>query len=522
MGAPIRGTTPPNPSSELERLRNAVGVYFPVYETRLTPQSLLLLVHADPATLEERFDRLRQELWTQYYIPTIRRDRGEFIVEVIRRPRTKTWSSWTNLVLLVLTVATTVAAGGFLWLAYVGGNHLVASDFFWGGLTFALPLMGILGIHELAHYVVARHHHVEASVPYFIPLPPPFVLFGTFGAFISLREPIPSKKALLDIGASGPLAGFAVAIPVTALGMFLSAHAPVLSVANCGPSVLGVSYGNLTFGTSLFWFALSKFVPVAFLNLHPVALAGWVGLLVTAMNLLPTSQLDGGHVFRALLGDRYRWVSWAGIIALFGMGILYSGWFIFALLLLFMGARHPPPLNDITPLDRKRWAVGGVAVLILVSAFVIIPLSTPTGNYNVTTSAVSAQVNATQGMQGNASLTIVNSDEISHGYLFSAEINVVEGNVSGAIRPLPPAELASFELNSTWTILFPNGNQTTIRGTGNFTLPEASYVKIDAGQQSTVVVIYSNPKQASVSFTVGVTELCGFGGSAQAFHFDVT
>jgi hypothetical protein len=262
------------PATELERLRTAVGVYFPVYETRLTPQSLLLVVHAEPSTLEERFDRLRRELWAQYYIPQIRRDRGEYVIELIRRPRTRSWGRWSNVLLLCLTIVTTVAAGGLLWLAYVGGSRVEPGDFLYGGLAFALPLMGILAIHELAHYVVARYHHVEASVPYFLPLPPPFVLFGTFGAFISLREPIPSKKALLDIGASGPLAGFAVAVPVTALGMFLSAHGPVLSVANCGPTILGVGYGNLAFGQSLFWIALGKLVPVSLLHMHPVETGG--------------------------------------------------------------------------------------------------------------------------------------------------------------------------------------------------------------------------------------------------------
>src|SRR5208282_5958229 len=121
-------------------------------------------------------------------------------------------------------IASTVAAGGFLWLVYRGGFNLAPSDFVNGGIYFAAPLMAILGLHELAHFLVARHHHVAASLPYFIPVPPPFLLFGTFGAFISLREPIPSKKVLLDIGAAGPIAGFLVAVPITIAGMMLSVH----------------------------------------------------------------------------------------------------------------------------------------------------------------------------------------------------------------------------------------------------------------------------------------------------------
>ncbi|MCI4361428.1 MAG: site-2 protease family protein, partial [Thermoplasmata archaeon] len=131
-----------------------------------------------------------------------------------------------------------------------------------------------------------------------------------------------------------------MSIPVTIYGMFLSAHAPILSAANCGPDILGVSYGNFVIGTSLFWFVLGKFVPVAFSSLHPVALAGWVGLLVTAINLLPAGQLDGGHVFRALLGDRSRYVSYAAVVLLLGIGVfLYQGWIIFAILILFLGMR---------------------------------------------------------------------------------------------------------------------------------------------------------------------------------------
>ncbi|MCI4354779.1 MAG: site-2 protease family protein, partial [Thermoplasmata archaeon] len=322
MGVPGSGPwmPPPPPGTEVERIRTGVARYFPVYETRVTPQSLILLVHADAATLEEKFDLLRRALWEQYYVPQLRYERGEYIIEVVRRPNRVGWGSITNLILLALTVVTTVSAGAFLWLAYVGGSQLTPQDFLMGGISFGLPLMLILGLHELAHFLTARHHHVDASLPYFIPVPPPFILFGTFGAFISLREPIPSKKALLDIGASGPLAGFAVSIPVTLYGMFLSAHAPVLSVANCGPTILGVSYGNFVIGESLFWFVLGKFVPVAFQSLHPVALAGWVGLLVTAINLLPAGQLDGGHVFRALFGERARYASYAAVVLLFAIG----------------------------------------------------------------------------------------------------------------------------------------------------------------------------------------------------------
>jgi hypothetical protein len=507
---------PPPPGTEIDRIRAAVAQYFPVYETRITPQSLLLLVHADPASLEERFDRLRQDLWRQYYVPQIRRERGEFIVEVVRRPTRRPWSSLANVILLALTVLTTVTAGAFLWLSFAGGSQLTASDFLWGGLSFALPLMLILGLHELAHFVMARHHRVEASLPYFIPVPPPFLLFGTFGAFISLREPIPDKKALLDIGASGPLAGFAVSIPVTLFGLFLSAHTHPLSVANCGPSILGVTYGNFLIGPSLIWFVLSKFIPLGLVSLHPVALAGWVGLLVTAINLLPAGQLDGGHVFRALLGDRARFVSYAAVALLFGLGVfLYQGWIIFAILILFLGMRHPPPLNDISPLDAKRLAVGLVAAGILVAGFVIVPIAAPSGDFAVgNPSFTPVALPAGAALADNVSLTTVNQDEISHGYLVSGTITSVVATVGGKPMELTGPALAAFEANSTWRVYLPNGNTSNFTGAGAFSEPTDQYFALDPGGSANVTVTYLNSQPAVVTLSVTVAELCNGGGPA--------
>lgn len=498
--------------------------FFPVYETRITPSSLLLLVHADAAPLEPRFDQLRQTLWTQYYIPQIRQEQGEYVVEVVRRPTRTGWGSVTNIVLLIATIATTVTAGAFLWLAYLGGSALSATDFLWGGVAFALPLMLILGLHELAHYVLARHHHVEASLPFFIPVPPPFILFGTFGAFISLREPIPNKKALLDIGAAGPLAGFAVAIPVTLFGLSLSAHAPVLSLANCGPTVFGQSYGNFGIGPSAFWYLLTLLFPFGITNLHPVALAGWVGLLVTAINLLPAGQLDGGHVFRALLGDRSRWVSWGAVLLLFFLGIFeYQGWLIFAVLILFLGVRHPPPLNDLSRLDAKRVAVGLFAAGILVSGFVLVPIAAPNGEFSLdraTTGAAPLPPGA--AMAGNLSLAVANHDFIGHGYVLSAGIVSVVATVDGNLTQLSGASLAAFEANATWTVHLPNGNTSTYAGLGNFSEPLVQYFGVDGGSSRTVALTFSDTQQAVVTIDLTVGQLCnGLGPSSASQRFTI-
>ena len=510
----------PASGTELERIRSTVAQYFPVYETRITPVSLILLVQVDPATLEEKFDRLRREFWDRFYVPQIRREGGEHVIEVIRRPRRTPWSSVANLVLLGITILTTVLAGGFLWVAYVGGTNLTLGAVAFGALYFGFPLLAILGVHELAHFVLARHHHVEASLPFFIPVPPPFLLFGTFGAFISLREPIPTKKALLDIGASGPLAGFAVAVPVTIAGMFLSAHAPVLSVANCGPTFLGVGYGNLIVGTSIFWFVLTQFVPVAFLSLHPLALAGWVGLLVTAINLLPAGQLDGGHVFRALFGERTRWVSYGAVGLLVVLGFFYPGWLLFAILIVLLGMRHPPPLNDITPLDRKRWVVGAVAVMVLVTGFVVIPISTPTGQFGIANGSTSASPTS-MGMLDNTSITVVNHDLVAHGYLLRGTIESVTAAVNGTAVTLQGAALSAFLANSTWQIDLPNHNVTVFAHTGSFTVPAGEYSAVNGTESGSFAVVFKNPMQASVLASISVEELCS-GGAASTESVSIT
>ncbi|MGI0130931.1 MAG: site-2 protease family protein, partial [Thermoplasmata archaeon] len=452
---------------ELDRLRTVVSAYFPVYETRLGPQSVLLAVHVDPATLQPKFDALRQELWKLQYVPILRRQSGEEFIEVVRRPKAGASRIWINLLLMAGTVATTAFAGSLIWLAYVGGNDLTWSDLGWGALYFGLPVMTILGLHELAHYLMARHHHVEASLPYFIPVPPPFLL-GTFGAFISIREPFPDKKVLFDIGAAGPLVGFAASIPITLAGLYMGLHAPVVPLTYCGPTILGVSYGNLLVGTPLFWAFFQLFFPASLANLSPLALAGWVGILVTAINLLPASQLDGGHVFRALLGDRARYLSYGVVVLLLVIGLLfYSGWIFFAILILFLGARHPPPLNDATPLDSKRYLVGVCVAAVLVAGFVVTPLATPPGDIGLSQQGVSTAVPLPPGAAVGANLSVLvqNADPVPHALVFSTSVtNVSVPGANGSSRYLEGAALAAWAANSTWVFHPPRGAPVTLTG----------------------------------------------------------
>jgi len=511
------GPIPSGARSELDRIRQAVAAYFPVYETRLGPQSVLFAVHIDRSSLETKFDALRRELGPLGYIPILRRETGEEFVEVIRRPRVGPRRPWINVVLLAATVATTVFAGSMIWITYVGRLVLTPSDVLNGALYFALPLLAILGVHETAHYLVARRRHLDASLPYFIPIPPPYIL-GTFGAFVSIRDPFPDRKTLFDVGAAGPIAGFAMSIPIALAGLSLSAHAPVVPATYCGPSILGQSYGNLLLGPSLLWAFLAAFFPKSVLSLHPLALAGWVGVLVTAINLLPAGSLDGGHVFRAVLGDRSRYISYGAAAALFGLGFLYVGWLLFAVIVLLLGLRHPPPLNDVTPLDAKRYAVGVLVAAILVTGFVIVPLSAPTGSIGVATGLpqdVPPTGNASIAVYLNA--TITNNDPVSHGYVYSYSVS----NVSVGGHYLTGSALAAWERNGSWVFVLANGSRLAPVNGSPAALPAGDYVTLDAGASANVTVEFSNPEKATlVLFDFAADQLCapsGAGSRTAAF-----
>lgn len=239
------------------------------------------------------------------------------------------------------------------------------------GWVYAAPLMTILLVHEMGHYLAARRRYLDVTPPYFIPAPPP-IITGTFGAFIKIRSPITDRRVLVEVGAWGPVAGGLVALPLLALGMFLSSASP-------GPPPPTTS---LSFGSSLIveLFCLIRFGDISqnlVVSLHPTAMAAWFGLFVTAMNLLPIGQLDGGHVAYALFGPRLGGlISKVAFVLLIPLGIaMWPGWLVFGVLTFFLGIRHPPPLDPVTPLDRKGRLLGWVAVILFVLTFVPVPFA---------------------------------------------------------------------------------------------------------------------------------------------------
>ncbi|MBI4999921.1 MAG: site-2 protease family protein [Euryarchaeota archaeon] len=363
-----------NTMPEIEMIKAMVGKHFPIYEVRVAYGTVSLFCNIDTATLEPKYDELRKEMRAHGYTPVLVYERGEHVIHVVRAPKARPFGVWVNAIFFVATIVTTLVAGAFLYSSYKGWESPWTSQaFMWGALTFTIPLMALLGLHELSHYFAARRHGIAASLPFFIPSFPPL---GTFGALISLREPIPSKKAMLDVGCAGPLASFAISVPLVLLGLYLCTADPGIPIVNSG--------GGEYLGTSLLFSVLMAIVPLpGTAPIHPTAFAGWVGLFVTAINLLPVGQLDGGHVARALFGDRAKWLGYAMLALLLILGFFFFSWLILALFIFFVGGiRHPPPLNDVTPLDTKRKVVGGFMVFILVTCFVAVPMGTMPNDYS--------------------------------------------------------------------------------------------------------------------------------------------
>lgn len=301
---------------------------------------------------------------------------------------------WLHLSLLAATLVTTLAAG-----ALMGGRDPFRTQILeigplalpypsavrWGvlleGAPFALPFLGVLLAHEMGHYMAARAHRVRASLPYFIPFPPYFSIIGTVGAFIRLRSPTVRRSALFDVGASGPFASFIISLPLLAIGLSLSQIVP-------GDATVGTPF-LIRFAGQPIWlgsgaathFLASIFAPgspgEAPLLLHPLALVGWLGLFVTALNLLPLGQLDGGHVLYAMHPRRsVRAARWF-MAALIPLGFVWWGWWGWAVLIaaLHRGrVAHPPVIQHAPRIGRARSLLGLLLILIFFLTFVPVPL----------------------------------------------------------------------------------------------------------------------------------------------------
>ena len=283
---------------------------------------------------------------------------------------------WINGLLLLFTLVTTTVYGAAVASSFYAGQPFTA-DLIWAGyplliqgntailrgLMFSLPLLAILLAHELGHYVACRRSGVDATLPFFLPSP---LLLGTFGAFIRIKSPIFTRRALFDIGVSGPIAGFVALLPFLAAGIAQSRVIPHVATS-----------GDFVFGTPLLirfveWLRFPG-IAVGDIALHPFAQAAWAGLLATAINLLPVGQLDGGHILYALLGRVHKMVSRLFLVLLLAMAYFSLSWLFWAVILFILGTRHPLVYDDL-PLDTKRRWIAAAAFAILIISLSLTPV----------------------------------------------------------------------------------------------------------------------------------------------------
>jgi membrane-associated protease RseP (regulator of RpoE activity) len=339
------------------RLRQAVEGVFHVADIRASTRGdAVMFVGRLTNDAESGYGALRERFRQLGYTPILRREGNSDILVAQRGVVGATrLNPWINVALLAATIFTTLFAGaGFagantfaaLRAALATGDLTRLGAALVAGAPFALTLLFILGVHEMGHYIAARLHSLHVTLPYFIPVP--FGL-GTFGAFIQLKSPVENRKALFDVGLAGPLAGFAVAVPLMIVGLLQSEVVNATGGARLGSSIL------------LRWLVdvVAPHAATQAVALSPIAIAAWFGLLVTGFNLLPLGQLDGGHIAYAVLGKAARPLGFATFAILLVLGFTtWNGWWTWAFLALLSGLGHAEPLNDITPLDGTRKFLG--------------------------------------------------------------------------------------------------------------------------------------------------------------------
>jgi membrane-associated protease RseP (regulator of RpoE activity) len=344
----------------------------------------------------EAYARVAEGFRPLGFTPLFRKEQGAHIVYAVRGvlnpPRS---NPWVNLVMLVLTILSMLLAGGTY--GYTGPIPETLTDWMpvlLNGWPFLVSLLSILMTHELGHYFAARYHRVAVTLPYFIPFP--FGAFGTFGAFIQLKAPPTNRRVLLDIGIAGPLAGFVVAVPIVLYGLMTSPvqATPVGQTSGFeGNSILYVALKFLATGRLLPEPASTDGLPYALFMarfyllgvftrsggtdvfLNQVAWAGWAGLLVTGLNLIPAGQLDGGHALYTLIGKRARHAVPVILVVLAALGFFWSGWWLWVALIFFLGRVHAEPLDQITELDPLRKLLAVSALLLFLLVITPIPLT---------------------------------------------------------------------------------------------------------------------------------------------------
>jgi membrane-associated protease RseP (regulator of RpoE activity) len=387
--------TAATPLELIAELRAALSVVMRVenHTIHAAPVDLIEFTGQLTCPSEQAFSHIYKSFIALGYTPMLtQRDGKEVVVAQHGIVEATKSDPRINAVLLVATIASTVVAGTLLYaetsalgqqLLGRAGDPLQAMlivlrtpQLWLIGLPYAAALLSILGVHEMGHYVAARRHKADVTLPYFIPMP---IGLGTMGAVIRLKSPIQNRKQLFDIGVAGPLAGLAVAVPLLIIGL---ATSPVVFI---GRSIPGGQEGNSILYLVLKLITKGQILPGGGydVSINAIAFAGWFGLIVTMINLLPIGQLDGGHIIFSIFG-REQWkiaviaqvlLLLGGIYLVFTTGEFLNVWIIWAILAQVFGLRHPPPLDDLTPLDRKRRLIGYATIVIFFLILTPLPFS---------------------------------------------------------------------------------------------------------------------------------------------------
>lgn len=345
-------TTEPQPSPQVmqyQQIHSLVQAEFTIEEGFIEHDTPTFYVTLQPNS-KQAFLRLYKQLDPMGLAPFFRKRDDKHVLQIVSKPTVKPSRKTTNIILFLATLTTLVVTGYLLSLNWTQQDPLIGAALFTGAM------MAILGAHEMAHKLAANRHSVEATYPYFIPGIPPL---GTFGAVIQQKSLAPNRDALFDLGMSGPVTGFIITIFVTIVGIQLSQLTFILP-ENASPIQTPL----------LFDLIATVFPPIGqgkILLLHPVAYAGYIGMIVTMLNLLPAGQLDGGHVARVLLGERARTIlAYIAILAL----VVIGAWLMAILVFFFMRYPHPGSLDDVAPLSisRKLVAIALIAIFVLTVA----------------------------------------------------------------------------------------------------------------------------------------------------------
>ncbi len=335
--------------TEFEKLKEIVCQHFQIEEA-LIEHNIPTFYLKQPQETKQAFLKLLKKLELMNLVAYLRRSDGRIVLRIFPKPSFKPSNILVNWLLLFATVGTTFASGYLLSEGF--------TDPLIGGGTFTVAIMAVLGMHEMGHKLTANREGIEATLPYFIPGPPPW---GTFGAVIMQKSLPPNKDSLFDIGASGPVFGFLVAIIATLVGLPYSSYSWVQENT---PTLPAPIFLRLVARFLLPPPPMNGYKPgyMLVVTLHPVALAGWIGFFVTMLNLLPAAMLDGGHVARSLFSERVR-----SILTTLSIVFLAIVSWPMALFVLFLSMfRHPGPLDDVSGLSRSRKILFAILVVVFV------------------------------------------------------------------------------------------------------------------------------------------------------------